>query len=743
MGRSRAPRLLLAALLAGLSLPMGSSYATEEPSPSPSAGPNDDAPAQVLVTKLAPRAPTDPEEFFQVRGTITNRGSQRLSEVKVRLRRGDVLQSRSELDIADREEPATPTLVGTRVPAADETLDPGETTTFDLRLRVGLLRMRSLGVYPLRIEVRARFGDEGVGAVGSAQTLVPWFPEPPRGRTRIAWLWPLVDQPRRGPREVMVDDRLAREVAPQGRLDTMLRAAAEGQKGRCDDVAQPPEDAAPRPPAGPCRAESIPVTYAIDPDLAFDVDAMTSPYQLRVTDDRVRQVRETQDFTRWLDTLRSATTAGGTEVLALPFADPDVVALTDPDSGLADEVARLRQLGANEVDRVVRRRPLTSVVWPPTGRLTRTALEALSSGGAQAAVLDPVALAERDSETDRTPDAHVGQLGQATGVPVNGLVVDTVLSDLVTRVYDDFPGARLAEQRWIAETAIIAAEAPSVSRTLVVAPARRGEVVAAVGAAVLADSGRLPWLCPVSLASVAVGSDSCIGETPPEEREVAPAELEPVRADDPVLSPRFLREVGAARRAAAQFTDEVLEPGPDAVRTTARLLRARARTLSSAWREAAPDGEEMLDLLQDDLADLRGKVHLEVGGGTVTLTSRTGVISVNVVNELGQPVRVGVQLDPGNRARLSLSEVPVETVPPGRSTQINLKVTSATSGKFAVTALLVDRSRRPFGNPVELVVRSTQYGRVALAVTGVAAGVLLVAAGVRITRRALRRGRPA
>jgi hypothetical protein len=429
-------------------------------------------------------------------------------------------------------------------------------------------------------------------------------------------------------------------------------------------------------------------------------------------------------------------------VLALPYADPDVVALTQPDSGLADEVSRLRQLGEAETVDITGRQPLRSVVWPPTGRLTRSALEALSSGGADAAVLDPLAMEERDSDSSRTPDAHVGQIGQATGAPVNGLVVDAVLSDLVTREYDDYPGARLAEQRWVVETAMIAAEAPSVSRTLVVAPSRRADLVASVGAAVLYDTGRLPWLCPVTLAAAAVGTEACLGETAPEEpREQVSAELEPPHARDPVLSTRFLAEVLAARRASTQFTDEVLAPGPEARRTTARLLRARARTLSSAWRENGPAGEQMLGLLQDDLADLRGKVHLQIGSGTVTLTSRTGVISVNVVNELGQPVRVGVQLTPDSVARLSLREVPVELIAPGSSQQINLRVTSATSGKFGVRAQLVDRSQHPFGNPADLVVRSTQYGRVALALTGVAGGVLLIAVGFRISRRALRRSR--
>src|SRR4051812_4421164 len=87
--RSLLGAVALTLVTAVTSLPMGtaSSYA-EDPSPSASPtdsqpaspNPNDDAPAQILVTKLAPRAPTDPDEFLQVKGTITNRGSQPLHE---------------------------------------------------------------------------------------------------------------------------------------------------------------------------------------------------------------------------------------------------------------------------------------------------------------------------------------------------------------------------------------------------------------------------------------------------------------------------------------------------------------------------------------------------------------------------------------------------------------------------------------------------------------------------------------
>ena len=90
-------------------------------------------------------------------------------------------------------------------------------------------------------------------------------------------------------------------------------------------------------------------------------------------------------------------------------------------------------------------------------------------------------------------------------------------------------------------------------------------------------------------------------------------------------------------------------------------------------------------------------------------------------------------------ARPSLSSTTTQVVPPRNATPIRVSVEPRTSGRFVVLATLTDEQGQPFGDAVRLEVRSTGYGRVALAVTGVAAAVLLVAAGARITRRALRR----
>jgi hypothetical protein len=141
----------------------------------------------------------------------------------------------------------------------------------------------------------------------------------------------------------------------------------------------------------------------------------------------------------------------------------------------------------------------------------------------------------------------------------------------------------------------------------------------------------------------------------------------------------------------------------------------------------------MLDLLRDDVAALRGRVSLV--GQPALLTGREGTVQLLVQNRLDQPVTVGVRLDPTSAARLTSEDTEIQVVPGQDTRPVSVRVEARTSGRFTARVGLVDASGQPFGETVELAVRSTQYGRVALAVTGVAAAVLVVAAGVRITRR--------
>lgn len=701
------------------------------------AGASAQSPVVVEVTTLAPRAPVRADEPFRVAGRLVNCGDEALSGLQVRLVTGERLSSRSQL----RRATAEPVVGSLRLQAQDAQvgeLGAGASTRFDVRVPVADLRLGERnGVYPLAVQARARTDGGQRGPVGLASTFVPWFPEGPVAPTRVAWLLPLVDEPHRGPGAVMLSNELEGLVADGGRLSRLLLGGRVGAAGACEQPVPTLGATAPEAPATDCRGETVPLTWAVDPDLVHSVEAMTRPYAVLVDGRRTDQP-PSDAAVAWLASLRTA--AAAADVLALPYADPDVVALSRTGSPLADDVALLQQLGTSEVRRLLDIDPVQTVAWPPPGPVTGV-VDTLAGSEGRALVVRSSALAGRDAgaTSDRTPGARTTL--PSTVEPVPALVPDDALSDLVAPdpTDDGWQGARLAEQRWLAETAMIAAERPGESRTLVLAPDRRADLQPAVLAAAVADTGRLPWLCGVLLADAAAGTERCAQL--PDEQAPAPvgALAVPVTSvpEAQALRPSFLRDVAEVRRASDQFAEQVLTPDDEGAKDIrARLLRARGRAESTAWRTRPGEGRRMLDLLRDDVAALRSQVSLV--GQPALLTGRDGTVQLVVQNRLDQPVTVGVRLDPTSAARLSSEDAEIQVFPGQTSQQVSVQVEARTSGRFTARAGLVDASGEPFGETVELEVRSTQYGRVALAVTAAAAAVLIAAAGVRITRRVLR-----
>lgn len=751
-GRNRglvALGLLLPLLLAG---PATASRGTQ-------GGPDDVAPVQVEVTELAPRAPLASDEQLRVSGRLVNTGDVPVSDLSVRLLVGSVIDSRSGLARADDADSASGRPRGEPSPPMAVDLAPGGATSFDLQALVGDLRLGRVGVYPVQVQVRGRLDEaRRTSSLGLASTFVPWFPDGAPSPTRLSFLWPLVADPARTPDGAVLGGELLNEVSDGGRLARLLAAAVAGAAGACDPDVPPPAPPAPpapadpavppppppppAPPPAPCRGEPVPLTYAIDPELLEAVQTLAGDH-LRTTagGDRTPAAGEPA-AQQWRDAVIEALTdeAGtGAALLALPFADPDVVAAARTRSGLPADVEQLRLLGLSVAAELTGVEPVEDLAWPPDGRLSAAALDTIADAGATAVVLDADAMPLGAGLLSRTPGART-PLGTTVTGPVDGLVEDAELSRLLTVGPDDdgWQGERLAEQRWLAETAILAAERPDESRTIVVALPRDADVVPGVAAAALHDAGRLPWLCAVPLPDVAADRERCPTEPAdaPPDRVEDRGELQPADGTGE-LSPLFLQQVADVRARAEQLTDDVLVPGDAALQTKARLLRARGRSISTAWRDEPVGGRLMLALQREEVDRLRSQVQL-VTSGRVLLTSDTGVVEVGLANALDQPVTVGIALNDPVEARLTSSDTGVQTVAAGQQVQVRVRVEARVSGQFVVRATLLDRAGRPFGEPVELVARSTRYGRLALAVTGVAAGVLLVAVGVRLTRRAMR-----
>ena len=724
-GPSRLPALsravpAAALLLLALLLPAGGAAAQTAPPTVPTAD------VTLGVTDLRPLAPR-PGDDLMVLATLADDGATPLTDVEVHLGVGGRLDTRADLRRVDAQPPyyAPVTAATTRVPD----LQPGAEHVLDVRVPVDDLPLYADGIYPLQIEVQGRRAGGVVEQLTAVQTYLPWFGTSKVDPLRVAWLWPLVDVPRQGPDEVMLDDGLASSLSADGRLGRSLRASRTAEAGGC------PAAVTTRRGARAPTCLPVPVTYAVDPDLLLTAEAMTRPYRVLRGGKQVAGTGQ-QQAADWLSSLRAATAS--TDVVSLPFADPDVVALTRGTARLASDVAAARSYGITVTRDVLGKDPLQSVAFPPPGQLSDAGFDALTTSSTRSVVLEDDALVAPVLGS-ATPGTRVSLPPGTTSGPLTGLVVDRGLSDLLVPDRVSWQGARLAQQRWLVETAMIAAELPNRGRTLLVAPPRRADLDPALLGDLLTDTGSVPWMCPVQLADVVATRERCPGAavptyaTPPDSALVQPG------PGLPELDARDVADLADVRASAGQLAGSVLQGGTEQAQTTrARLQRAWLRAESSAWRSERGRGARLTRLLRADVDALRADVRVVTT--PVTLTSSNGQVSVAVVNELDQPVTVAVRLEAPAEARLSEAQTEPLEVAAKSIVSVEVQAHTLTSGRFVVRAQLLDRDGRPFGAPEDLLVHSTRYGTAALAVTGLGAAVLLVAAGVRVVRRARGRG---
>jgi hypothetical protein len=615
-----------------------------------------------------------------------------------------VLATRGELQQTDAAPATTGVAAGPGQDAAD--LPPGQSELVRYRSTVaelGLSPLSRLGVYPLALTVQNSADGTELGRVS---TLLPYLPTGIAG-TRVTLLWPLLDRPHRftgsppGRPEVFSDDLLARSVSPGGRLDALLDAAV-AVTGR------------------------VHLTLLVDPETIEALDRMTAAGGYRVGT-RAHTVPGTGAAAAadWLDRLRAI--APRHLLVATPYADPDLVAL---DRGGNAQLGAFQQPDLAATGRVLGVAPSTKLSWPPDGQLTDTALDDVVAQGASAVVLDPTALpGNPDAGSGRTPSG-VSPLPALSGQAI-ALVADPEVAGLLAAGGNGpsgfTGGPRLAEQRLLAELAMITAEAPNDSRTLVLAPPRRWHPTAAYATALAADMGRLSWLTEVD-AIQAAGSVAPVDRGPL---------VYPPDARRHELPAAQVRTLGTVQAQVADFRTaldnedarEVLAPYGDAVR----------RGASSAWRSAPAAGQAYVAALQRSIDGLRGAVTMSSSAtGAYTLASSDSPLLVTLENRLSVPVSVRIRLT--TPAGFVARDAGVQQVPAGGKRTVKVLASVQRTGMFAVKGQATTPAGGALGNEITLSVRSTAYGGLALGITGFAFAVLVGAVVVRLVRRLRTRG---
>ena len=731
MRRRRRALLLTAAAAATLSAWSAAALAETTPTPSPSAT-SAGLPVVVTLGGVAPLAP-QPGDVLTVRGRLADVAGSPMSNLTVQLAVSRTkIGSRGQFDdfaaTPDGPPPADAIVPSTQTSVLPRTnLDVGGSERFSVSVPVDDLQLPEVWqVYEMTVVVSA---DTVTGhtVVGQLRTFLPWAPlgVPGVGKpTRLAWVWPLVDRPHRSDSATWVDDSLAASLATGGRLDRLVAAGAAAERQQPPAAKprtregrrhhRPPAPTQPRPTITP-----VPVTWVIDPQLIDDATTMTAPYTVPSASGGHRPGRGVEAAKRWLTAVRGAVDNG--QVFGLPYADPDLVAATR--AGLGTEVQVANHIGDTLIEHALNQTPLP-YAWPPNGLADQRTLDTLFAAGETTVVLDSSAVPIVGGPPSETPGAHA--LVPSRDGTFDALLADHTLNEVVDAGASSAAAGPLEVQRLLSELLMVQAERPGDQRSLVITPSRRWAPSASYAASVLSDTGRVPWIEPVSLSQVADG---------PVYDAVQRQRVDFTAADrDLLLSRNDLDRVNHLKREVDDFA-AIVPPGDSVARG---LDDGLLRLLSSAWRADPATARLVRENLTATIGHTISAVRIaSQPGSLVTLTSHSGTVPVTVTNDLDTPVRIVVEIEPDQHLVVKNSRV-ARTIPAHRQVPVDVRATAQTSGVFRLTVRLATPPplSRAYGPAVPLRIRSTAYGITALLITGTATAVLLLTVVVRLVRRA-------
>jgi hypothetical protein len=648
-------------------------------------------PVSMTLTGISPQW-AGPHSTVTVHGTLTSKSDVPLSGLSVELCSSSAaLTSRSELALYE----SGGYLVST--PACGKTwqvagrLRPRQTVTWTASLSVRQVGMAAFGVYPLSAQT-----DTAAGApIGTVQTFLPYVPARhgsgaatlPKPQ-QVTWIWPLIDTPVAARCHGQLARRLMSSAAG-GRLHALLTAGASysGQDK---------------------------LTWAVDPALLANLETVS-----RCGGAQGRAAAS------WLASLRSA--LAGQNMFVTPYADVDMAALTK--ASLGNDLTRAltegrsvasQVLGSNLVDPAA-----TRVAWPAGGQATYSMLEnlAVPPNDIRTLVLDSSAMPTVQALPYTA--AEVSTVTDGEGSTMHVLLADHTITQVLGTV--DAKGATAgtavaAEQRYLAETAMIAAWEPA-SGVIVVAPPRRWAPSSSMADTVLRDTASAPWLRPTSMASL-VRAKKLPGQV---------ARHSPNAMAPGALSRSLLSAVKAQDQRIRELQSILVKPDQ-------ALSLAIAAIESSMWRGGRTNEAGALKLLHQ----LAGTVTRQtrsvyvVGDGHVTLGGLKGNVQVLIDNQLNRAVRVKVAVTPqGNNVTVSYDRGLI-TVPANTQKPVAVKFQAGTIGTTVVKLSLLTPTGRLVSPPVKMTVEATQLGNLALIILAGALGIFMIASAAR----AMRRGQP-
>lgn len=518
------------------------------------------------------------------------------------------------------------------------------------------------GVYSLQISVRSSSSFE---TLGFQRVALPWFDSPygeePTDPMRVAVLLPLAAPPGRTVTGTLLDDRVPREIAADGRLSRIVDAAA----------------------ANPDK-----VTWVVDPALLQTVQQMSDGYSIASPDGTAGPAQPGTTAAAWLAKLRAVTGPTSVDVLALPYADLDVTSLAG--RGMATDITLASTSGPELTGSLLGKTDLRTLAWPAGTVTTAETLNALHVSGVRLANLDRQALSGLGSQTAAVSiDTKSG--------PISALVGDAALASTLSGESGGQPITGVAQRQLLLAQTAIYSQVERRSSVVVVPPLEWSADPTALSG-VFAALGSAPWTRPARVNDVVA------------DRPVLSARaLTPMTADArrQLLPAKYLRSI-RAQQAQVSLLAAITAPASIAADFTAGLLRAE----SAAWRSDRSAADRLSQLNARQLETTTDKIR-PVASSVITFSEGGGNVPVTVANGLKVPVRVGIKLVADPAVRLVPTAPVVVEIPASTKVSTELPTQVLGAGALPVDIQLTTPDGQDFGKPTRTTLRTTAYATAA------------------------------
>lgn len=588
------------------------------------------------------------------------------------------LRGRSEIPeaVSGRAMPDYRLVSGVVVSGLD--LPSGASTTVTLRTSAKALGLSASnpGVYVFGV---ALSGTSASGRYVSSRpvTLLPWMPERTGGQLGVATVWTLSAPPSRSVDGVFLDDSLAIDILPAGRLRAQLDAMATVPKA----------------------------TWLVDPLLVESVQALAGGARIRQPEGGVRAATDVEMAAaqQWLDDLRTAVATG--TLMAMPLGDFDIRGalkfgrITLVRHALQESAARLA--AAFGVPTV----PLAVPLYG--GAVTGSTWRLLDELGAAVAFASDRGYPA--TQTSYTPTSAMAVPSFSKAV----LVFDQVTS--TTPIASGLSPVQ-ARQSFAAQLLMTYLERPNDDRAITVAIPPSWVPEAGITSASLLNA---EWIQPLGTAEAeAVGTEAR-------------------RQQQSIASTGQRRQSGLAMGAVnEQRMLRVLTTDAIFSSTVSDLVCS----ILSRWWTARLDGAAYSSEIESQLASLASSVRV-VTRGDIVFGGEKGSVPVTVANGLPVPVDIKLHATGVPAARVQAREFTSVHLNAGKRVSVEVPTQVTGSGDAYLMLQVVATDATSIGEAAFVTVRSAAYARVAgyVVIVAFAALVLLIAANTvrRLRRRRL------